>query len=116
MTGKRRIDLRSDDEGGPFLSYDRIDKHGAGLVTDPIERLVVVLRIMVEQHKLLDLGRLRDAHAFLPGRMSPADVTREFVVGKIAVVDHEVNAVDEPEDVAIELAGTMLGVGDVCDR
>src|SRR5262249_38717163 len=87
--------------------------HGARLIADAVERLVVVLRIVMKQHELLDLCRPCDPHAFLPRRMSPADVTREFVVGKIAVVDHEVNAVDEPDHVAIELARTMLRVRDV---
>ena len=59
--------------------------------TDPIQGLVVVVRIVVEGHQLLGAGRLAQADTLLPGRVPPAVEALELLVGVGGVVDYEVS-------------------------
>ena len=70
----------------------------------------------MEDDHALGAGLLAQAHAFLPGRMAPADVAPVLVVGVHAVVHHEVGARDEAEHVAIHAARHVLSIGDVAER
>ena len=77
---------------------------------------VFVVGIVVEDRKALDVGGFREAHGLLPGRVAPADLAEEFLVGVGAVVDQELGALDQAEDVLVGLADDVLGVGDVAHR
>ena len=52
----------------------------------------------------------------LPRRVSPPGVGLVLGIGVHAVVDHEIGARDQFEDVAVRRAGNMLGVGEVAQR
>src|SRR6185503_10866030 len=71
------------------------------LARDAVEQIVVVLRVVVEHREALGARGAAQAHAFLPGRMAPADVGVVLGVGIHAVVDHEVRTRDQAEDVAV---------------
>jgi len=75
-----------------------------------------VVRVVVEHDEALRPGLAAQAQAFLPGRVAPGLEARVFLVGVHAVVDHQVGALDEPEHVAVGLAGHVLGVGEVAKR
>jgi hypothetical protein len=77
------------------------------------ERVVVVGIVMEDTAG----GRLpAEPRALLPGGVAPAHLGPEFLVRVGGVVDHEVGAFDEPEDVGVGLARVMLGVGHVAHR
>src|SRR5262245_6283838 len=86
------------------------------LARDAVEHVVVVLGIVVEHREAPGAGGAAQAHAFLPGRMPPADVGLVLGVGVHAVVDHQIGAGDQLEDVAVGRAGHVLGVGEVAER
>jgi hypothetical protein len=48
--------------------------------------------------------------------MSPADLALEFLVRISAVVNHQIGALDQTEDIFVGLADDMLRVGDVTQR
>src|SRR5690242_19827439 len=94
---------RGDGAGTEFVGYSHHLVH----------EVVVMAGVVVEQHQLLHLGRIGQAHALLPGGMAPSDVFREFLVGVGRIVDEEIGAAHQLEDQRIERAWLVLAVGDV---
>src|SRR6185312_15781670 len=90
--------------------------HLGGVGGDAVHHPVGVVGVVVEQYQLLGICLRRQADAFLPARMPPVLVRGIFVVGIGAVVDGDVNAVHQLQHVRVELALTVLGVGDVGER
>src|SRR5688572_10276021 len=86
------------------------------LARHAIEHVVVVLGIVVEHRQPLRAGGAAQAHALLPGRVSPADVRAVLRIGVHAVVDHQVRVLDERKDVAVGRARHVLGVGEIAHR
>ena len=84
--------------------------------TDPIQGLVVVVRIVVEGHQLLGAGRLAQADTLLPGLVPPAVEALELLVGVGGVVDYDVSTGDQIQNGPVRIAWHMLGVGDVAGR
>ncbi len=72
--------------------------------------------VVMKDDQLLGLGLLAEPHALFPGGVAPIAVFGELLVGIGAVVDYQIGALDELQDVAIRLAFQVLGVGDVADR
>ena len=70
----------------------------------------------MEDRECTDPGGVRQSHAFLPGRMTPAAVACIFLVGVARIVDHHVGTAAQLDDGAVALALAMFGVGDVADR
>src|SRR5260370_21699309 len=60
------------------------------LAADPVEQRVDVLRIVVKNGEKLGTGGVRQMHALLPGRVSPAAMRRGFSRGMIAVKDDHI--------------------------
>ena len=58
-----------------------------------LELVVGVVRVVVEQHRLADLGLVREADDVLDARVPPADVVRVLVVAVLRVVQQHVRAV-----------------------
>src|SRR5688572_6138719 len=86
------------------------------LARHAVEHVVVVLGIVVEHREPLRAGGAAQAHALLPGRVSPADVRAVLRIGVHAVVDHQVRVLDERKDVAVGRARHVLGVGEIAHR
>ena len=56
---------------------------------EPVELLVVVERVVVEEEEALYLGEPSEGEHVADAGVSPADVTRVFGVGVLAIVDEE---------------------------
>lgn len=63
----------------------------------PIELLVVVERVVVEEEEAVCLGEPSEGEHVGEAGVPPADVTRVLVVGVLAVVDEDRGAVCEVE-------------------
>src|SRR5207237_3256566 len=113
---RTRIGDKSGLEDQSLVRHERAGQRLLHFARDAVEHVVVVVRVVVEHHHALRARFLAKADAFLPGGMPPADVAAVLVVGVHAVVDDEVRAGDQAEDVAIEAAGHVLGIGDVAQR
>src|SRR5208282_6276326 len=72
-------------------------------------------RIVVEDDERLDARRVTKPRALLPGGVTPTRKARQlgFRIGRI--IDEEVRTLDQPENVRVQLAGDMFGVGDVAE-
>ena len=66
--------------------------------------------------RLFDAGRLAKPHAFLPSGVAIAAVMVELGVGVHAIVNHDVRAVQECEELFVSLGRERARVGDVADR
>ena len=77
---------------------------------------VVVVRVVMEDDELLDVRRLAEPGTFGPGGMPPVYLAGEFFVGVGAVVDDQVGAFYEFQDVLVRFPGGMFGIGDQAGR
>jgi len=68
-----------------------------GLGVEPIELLVVVQRVMVEEEEAPCLGEPSEGEHVAEAGVPPADVTRVLVVGVLAIMDEERRAVCQVE-------------------
>src|SRR5437764_3169384 len=113
---RTRIGDKSGLEDQSLVRHERAGQRLLHFARNGVEHVVVVVRVVVEHHHALRARFLAKADAFLPGGMPPADVAPVFVVGVHAVVDDDVRIRDEREDVAVEAARHVLGVGDIAER
>src|SRR5687767_7189710 len=84
-----------------ILGHERPGQLLFDIAGNAVQQLVVVLGVVVEYGEPLRAGGAAQAHALLPGRMSPADIGVVLGVGVHAVVDHQVGAGDQLEDAAV---------------
>src|SRR5216684_3459312 len=92
------------------------DRAGANLGRfggNPIHEDVVVVGVVVEHDQGLHVRRIGQAHALRPGRGATVLVCRVLVVGIGTVVDHDIGAVHQLQDVVVKAPGLVLGIGDV---
>src|SRR3546814_3914059 len=75
-----------------------------------------MIGVMMEYRKRLDVGHAAEPDTLLPGRMPPADMLFILGVGIGAVINDQVGALDQAEDILVGLARHMLGIGHVAQR
>ena len=80
---------------------------------DAVHEDIVMVGIVVEQDQGLDVRRIGQSDPLLPGRVSPAFVRRELLVGVRRVVDHDVGALNQAQDAAVEPPDLVFSIGDI---
>ncbi len=73
---------------------------------------------MVEGDDLFDGGSIADAERLLPGGMPPSFFAAAgvvvFIIGIGGIVYHNIGVSGQAEDMGVEFAVDVFGVGDVC--
>ena len=105
---------RAQDE--TLLRYDRAGAGRRRIGRHPVHEVVVMAGIVMEDDQCRDLCRIGETHALLPGRMPPILVRRIFGIGIGGVIDHDIGAIDQAEDIGVAHTRPVLGVRDVGDR
>ena len=95
---------------------DRTRPELAQLLGDVVHMRVVVVGIMVEDHKCFGIRSLAEAHSLLPGRMPPTLAAMKLLVGVHRIIDHDVGALDQIENILIGVPRLVLGIGQIADR
>ena len=70
----------------------------------------------MEDGERFDIRHSRQSNAFLPSGMAPADLGWKFIFRVGRIIDHQIGAIDQVENIFIRLARDMLGIGYVADR
>src|SRR5688572_11833739 len=128
-TGESNVGITRRSSGQALATRAGLEQHGApfahdesalpGLLcghTQGAQKNVVVIRVVVKDAQPLGSCRLAQPNPLLPGGVTPADLRRKLVVRVGAVVEHQVGALDQGEDVLIERTGAVLRVGHVAKR
>ncbi len=81
-----------------FTSSDGADRGpGPGPLEHPVDLVVGVGGVVVEQGQALDSGLLGHQHGVVRGRMAPIGQSSEFLLGVLGVVEEEVGIVAQLE-------------------
>ena len=78
---------------------------------DLVHEIIIVIRVMVKNHKLRNPGRIAQVGAGLPCGMTPAGTVFVFVLGKHGIVYYQVGAMNQTQNILIQLAGNMFRIG-----
>src|SRR5437867_12121995 len=97
----------------PLLGDDRTGPGDRRIGGYLVHEGIIVTGVMVKDHQGPDPCGVGQANALLPGRMTPVLVLGEFGVGVGGIVDHHIGGIDQLQDIGIEPARQMLGIGDV---
>src|SRR5690348_17536293 len=91
-----------------LTGHDRAGPYFFSLGRHPVHERVVMRRIVMEDHQAFGAGSLAKPGTFLPGGMAPTGEARIFLFGIGRIIDHEISAFDQAEDVPIRFARHVL--------
>src|SRR5690606_16798989 len=111
-------------DGEPLVGGDDLGQPGGlggplGVGQQVVERVVVVGRVVVEQGEAPGAGLVGDEHGVVHRAVAPVVLLRELLDRVLGVVDDEVGAVAQLEDVVAHPVAAVVGhlvVGDVGHR
>ena len=98
-----------------FASHTSARHKRVHLSLDVIEKVVIVCGVVMEGHKGTHTRCFGKADAFLPSRMPPPRKAGVLFISVGAIVDKDICALDQVEDILIERADLVFGIGDVAD-
>lgn len=115
ISGDNIVELRSYGNTQSFPGHQRARAPVCDRATDGVHHAIVVSGIMVEKDQLLYCSRVRETYSRLPGRMSQANARLIFFIRVTSVVDHDVCAGNELQQVRVDAMVWMFGIGNVAN-
>ena len=97
---------------GKIARHKACVKHVFGLCLNGGKLVICAARLMVKNTKTAHIGRLRQPHPFLPGRMAPANPPSNFIIIS-AVINRQIGMLHKGNQVSIWRTGLMLGIGGI---